>query len=134
MQGLTPKFAEIVARNPAPTETSQLVIHNAHGQSIEPQPGAAFPNRRPHLVIGIFGSPAQPQVSHVETATKWVADCVQSIDDSGETIKGGYMSFTHPSESETVEFFGQVTTERLKRLKKKYDSANVFTGGYPNLM
>ncbi|KAK5989467.1 FAD-linked oxidoreductase aurO [Cladobotryum mycophilum] len=133
MKGLTPEFAKIISRNPVINENSAIIIHNAHGPSTKPDSDAVFPNRRPHLAIGLCGSALSNTDSSFETASNWVDEYVQRFENSGEVLGGGYMNFMHPIESNTLEVFGEDGTERLRKLKKKYDGENIFSRGYPSL-
>ncbi|KAB5531351.1 putative oxidoreductase [Coniochaeta sp. 2T2.1] len=133
---LSPELAAILTAHPPPLDFCTIVIHNAHGAAIKPNPESCFANRVPHIVLGVGGglkpgiSPSNPDK---QTVVQWADGVGAAITDAGLAHDMGYMNFTPPEECDTDKFYGVKAAEALRALKKKYDGGNLFALAYPSL-
>jgi FAD/FMN-containing dehydrogenase len=124
VEGLSSKFILSISQHPPPDLGCVVIGHYAHGVAVHPDPNSSFPNRKRHIVLGLQEVPG----------AGWIDPLVESIVENGLALEKGYTSFNGPEESNTVNFFGTETTERLKAIKKRYDGGTIFSQAYPKLL
>jgi hypothetical protein len=137
IDGVTPGFSRLLQQHGVPKELDVIIGHYAHGAAITPNPTASYPNRGPHIVLGISAS-LPPDTSATDptrlAAVAW-ADALTEAKIDGATPNGSrYMSFTPPDECDTIKVFGPEATARLTGVKKRYDGNNILSKAYPQLM
>ncbi|KAH7130907.1 hypothetical protein EDB81DRAFT_845542 [Dactylonectria macrodidyma] len=137
VKSITPDLVKIFQEIQGPIGPSHIISHNAHGAAIKPEPGSCFPNRRPHIVFGIGAAPPHPYGPgnpEMDAARTYSNNMAAAIKDRGLALESAYMNFSPPEECDAELFYGKEATERLRALKMKYDSQNIFFKGYPTLV
>lgn len=130
------ELVDLLLESPPPAGgPSGILFHHAHGRATVPNPDSAFAIRKRHLILGIRGMVPQDGVDP-ERKTEvfsWASNFSRQLRERGVVLNQGYWSFTPPEFCDSVEFYGQETTERLRKLKQTYNPGNCFPQAYPIL-
>lgn len=134
------KVGAILAEQPPPQPLSAVVFHYNHGRGVRhgiaDQVGAAFPNRRQHVILGLHGgaTPGHIDGQDLADAATWVTQLEQAIDQNGLCLQGGgFPSFFPPDQVDIERFFGTRGAARLRRLKTRLDPDDLFCQALPGL-
>ncbi|SPO01950.1 related to FAD/FMN-containing dehydrogenases [Cephalotrichum gorgonifer] len=129
----SPKLIDVLLEHP-PSGTIGVVFHHGHGKAIVPNPGAAFPIRKRHLILGITGRAASDTDPEAKKAAyNWAALVNREIRERGLALEQGYWSFTPPEFCDAVGFFGEDSVRRMAKLKERYNPGNAFPQAFPTL-
>lgn len=105
---------------------SLVNIHNNHGAPTRlPADYTPFPIRKPHYMVEIIASWNLGD-ENAQQHEAWATALFEALQPTA--FPGGYANIIGPDESEQIaEVFGD-NLQQLKKIKKKYDPANVFQG------
>lgn len=134
------KVGAILAQQPPPQPLSAVVFHYNHGtgvrHGIADKAGAAFLNRRQHVILGLHGgtTPGHVEAQDFADAATWVTQLEEAIDQNGLCLQGGgFPSFFPPDQVDVERFFGKRGAARLRCLKARLDPDDVFCQELPGL-
>lgn len=124
--------ADMLAENPPSQEGDNIVLHYSHGLAAQPSSDTSFAVRRPHLVMAV--ATRLPDDISVEDAEShsgmlWTSQLMAKLDASGIVLPGTYYNFAPQEDCVAENMFGEDGVKRLKAVKAKYDSGNVFRRG-----
>ncbi|KAL4888263.1 hypothetical protein BDV59DRAFT_211236 [Aspergillus ambiguus] len=128
IRSLTPEALDILARGgeslPRGTHAS-ISLHQLRGSHAEPN-STVFSARYPHYVVEIV-SVAESE-SAANKAEQWGKDVLNDFrsDQSDNVLPGSYINLTPSDEVDIDAVYGDCGVSLLRRLKTKYDPANVF--------
>ncbi|KAL7942159.1 hypothetical protein V8C42DRAFT_159780 [Trichoderma barbatum] len=112
-----------------------VLFHQAHGKAIEPNPEAAYPFRDRHLIVGVYSvdylDESNPELH--EEVFAWPAKVYNDLRQLQTVRKGGYWSFSDSASCDVLDYYGELATERLRKLKQKYNPGDLFPQAYPVL-
>jgi hypothetical protein len=114
-----------------PDDTTCMInLHGCHGKGAQPDIAACFGKRSQHILVEIVGTTSLE--INQDKAYAWATRTHQEFKRRGVATKGGYPNLMRPEES-VNDCFG-ISWDRLKALKMKLDSDNVFSNAVPSLV
>lgn len=132
---LTNQVIELIGRNVAKMpldNATAFSIHECRGISAKPYQGSVFGPRKPHLVLEIIGSVADPE--NFETSKSWAATFRKELLQSSRNnlLPETYISLTKPGDNSLSDIYGP-NYQALLALKWKFDPKNIFHLAVPRL-
>lgn len=132
---LTNEVIEIIGSNvakmPSDSATS-FSIQECRGPSATPHPWSVFGTRKPHFVLEMIASVANPE--NLNASQAWAATFREELLQSSRNnlLPGTYISVTKPGDNSLSNIYGS-NYEALLALKLKFDPKDVFNLAVPML-
>ncbi|KAL7911351.1 hypothetical protein GGI35DRAFT_468896 [Trichoderma velutinum] len=136
-----PNWSEELGRilsEPMPTPQSLIIMHDSHGAGTQASgscavESAAFSNREPHLMWGIFAAAPSDDQEGLKKSQAWSHRLIENVTKAGLAMPTRYINFSHPLKGDGVGYYGAQGLIRIKAIKGRLDPLNVFTKNTPDL-
>lgn len=115
-----------------------MVIHDRHGAGTTGSDSkflanAAFLNRKPHVMLGIFASAPPGDEEGAKSSNAWVDKVLDGIHAAGLAMPQQYINFTSPHKGDGLHYYGVEGLVRIRSIKSRLDPLNLFSKSTPDL-
>jgi hypothetical protein len=130
-----PALVDILEARPPPGRIS-IIIHNMHHKAAVPHEDAVFAiSRSPRFFahLGALAPGEGTSQADIAAVDDWCGEIYTAMVKAGLKLDAGHWAFTPAADCELGNFFGNEATQRLRVVKKRYDSGNTFGRMYPSM-
>ncbi|TFA98237.1 hypothetical protein CCMA1212_010034 [Trichoderma ghanense] len=135
--GWSEELGRIISE-PLPTPTSMIIMHDSHGAGTRAsgaafEENAAFQNREPHLMFGIFPSAHPDDEEGMKKGRAWADRLFDGVTKAGLAMPSHYINFSTPAKGDGLGYYGREGIVRIRAVKRRLDPSNLFAKSTPDI-